>query len=414
LLIGVGSAVLFRLTLVMSTPSLSDDIYRYVWDGRVAGSGVNPYQYPPAAPELADLREDEIYPRINHKEIPTIYPPVMQFLFQAIYQIHPSLLAFKAGMVGFDLLTMALLFSILQGLDIDARRGLIYAWNPLVIVEFAGSGHADIIGIFFLALSLWLLFGHKTQLANVALALSFLSKFFTAMLWPIYFIMKNEKKKLLALSFFLVALVLYLPYIDAGPRLFAGLLVYTEKWQSNASAFALIFSPVRSWLPESLVVHLMILPYGYTADPTTLDTRTTDLALHISKAIVTVIFAGIFSYFFKRLKNDVQREGEVWIAKLGLIVMGSFFLLGPTLQPWYLCWLLPFLVIAPNRAWLLLSGLIAVSYWTLLEYDRTGIWQESWWVKALEYAPFYLVLIHDYLKSGRRSDHTGQQSRNQT
>jgi hypothetical protein len=156
-----------------------------------------------------------------------------------------------------------------------------------------------------------------------------------------------------------------------------------------------VFSAVTFVLPEKLI----LLYIGYPPDATTFQTRSIDLALLISKIIMGIIFAGICVYFLRRLKKDEHREGDVWPAKLGLILVGSFFLLSPTVQPWYLCWLMPFLVIFPNRAWLLLTGLAAVSYWNLIQYDRSGIWIESWWVRAIEYGPFYLLLIGDFLKS---------------
>lgn len=396
--IGLIFGIVFRLTMLASQPSFSDDIYRYLWDGRVAANGINPYRYAPAADELAHLRDDSIYPRINHMEIPTVYPPVNQLFFAAIYKIYPSVAALKAALMVIDLLTVAILLMILRQLGIDLCRGLIYAWNPLVIIEFSGSGHIDILGIFFLSLSLWLFFKNKFHASNFALALSFLTKFFTVVLWPVLFLLKKNRKAL-AIVFSLLVVALYLPYVNAGGGLFSGLLTYSEKWQFNDSIFALVFEKIKPLLPESLIYLLMLLPYGYSPDATTLQTRGIDLALMISKGTVAIIFAVIFYYFMKRLRSDLEREGERWIAKLGLILMGGFFLLSPTVQPWYLCWLLPFLVISPNRAWLLLTGLIGLSYWTLIEYANSGIWQESLWVKFVEYGPFYLILISDYLKS---------------
>ncbi len=402
LIIGIGFAVLFRITMLLSPPALSDDIYRYVWDGRVANSGINPYLHPPAADELAPLRDDHIYPKINHKDIPTIYPPLSQVIFQIVYKIHPSLTAFKIALLGFDLLTMAVVFLILRHLAIDLRRGLLYAWNPLAIVEISGSGHADIIGVFFLMLSLWLLFKKRPLFANISLALSFLSKIFSAMLWPIYFFTQKKNKIALALMFLIFAAAFYWPYAGAGRGLFTGLLIYGEKWQFNASIFWIILSAVKALLPESWIVRWMIAPYGYTADAVTLDSRGTDLALMIAKGLVALVFAAMFCYYLLRLKKDVERAGPVWLAKLSLILLGSFFLLSPTVQPWYLCWLLPFLALAPSRPWLLLTGLVALSYWQLIEYDRSGLWQELLWVKLVEYLPFYLLLVWDFWKGKQR------------
>ena len=92
-------ALLFRATLFLTTPTLSDDIFRYVWDARVQSSGINPYTYEPKSEHLAHLRDQEIYPRINHPEISTIYPPFAQMVFLACYKVLPSPWTIKAVMV---------------------------------------------------------------------------------------------------------------------------------------------------------------------------------------------------------------------------------------------------------------------------------------------------------------------------
>jgi hypothetical protein len=400
LLIGITFGVIFRITLFMSTPSLSEDIYRYLWDGKIANQGVNPFRYPPNAEELSSFRDAEIYPQINHKEIPTIYPPGSQLVFQGLYRIHPSLRLFKAAFVAFDLLTIWMLYLLLKEVGSHLTRLLIYVWNPLVIVEIAGSGHADILAIFFAMASFYLVFKKHSLPATAALAISFLCKFFALIILPILAFTKKDRKLLALPLFALVAVLFYLPYADAGENLFRGLGVYGNKWEFNDSIFAIILSVVKTLLPKSWIIHFMIEPYGYSPhDPTTLATRGTDLALHISKAIVAVIFGGILVYFLRRLKNDLQRRGNIWIIKLGLILFGTLFLLSPTVQPWYLCWLVPFIAVVPNRAFLLLTGLVGLSYWILIDYSSSGVWQESLWVKLLEYLPFYALLLYDGWKT---------------
>src|SRR6185436_3074482 len=98
----------FRAELAGKRPYLSTDVYRYIWDGRVQSAGINPYRYRPSAEELADLRDENIYPKINRGDYSiTPYPPVAQMVYAAIYWIRPSsVIAFKFAMSAFDLLTM--------------------------------------------------------------------------------------------------------------------------------------------------------------------------------------------------------------------------------------------------------------------------------------------------------------------
>ena len=395
LIIGVIFGVAFRITMFLTTPSLSDDIYRYIWDGKVANHGMNPFQYSPDAEALSALQDQEHYPRINHKEISTIYPPVNQMVFAGLYWLHPSLTTFRVAFILFDLLAAGALFLLLKHLRMNPCRVLIYFWNPLVVVEFSSSAHADIIGIFLLSLALLLLAWKRLQWSNMAVVLSFLSKFIAVLLLPILTSLKKHNRIIIVLAFVLFAAVFYLPYADAGGGLVTGLTVYASKWQFNPSIFAIILSGVKSILPESWIVNFMITPYGFAPDAETIATRGTDLALMISKGVVALIFAVISVFYLVRLRKDLAREGEIWVFKLGLILFGSFLLLNPTVQPWYLCWLLPFLVVVPNRACILLTGLVGLSYWIFVDYSKTGVWQESNWVRWVEYLPFYLVLVLD-------------------
>ncbi len=397
LTIGIFFGVIFRITLLLTTPALSDDIYRYIWDGKVASHGINPYQYAPDADSLSFLQDDEIFPRINHKEISTIYPPASQIIFMSLYKLHPSVFTFRIAFILFDLLTAGILFLILNSLAINLNRMLIYLWNPLVIVEFSSSGHADIVGIFFMVFALWLLLKNRWYCSTFIIVLSFLSKFFTIMFLPIIAFIKKENKLSLFLLFIIFTAAFYLPFARVGEKLFTGLYAYASKWQFHASFFTVILSTVKALLPERLIVDFMIIPYGFSQDEATIATRGADLALNISKVLIALIFVSIFVYYWKKFREDIEREGNIWIFKSGLILLGTFLLINPTVHPWYLCWLVPFLAITPNRACVLLTGLIGLSYWILIDYTKSGVWQESNWVKWVEYSPFYLLLIYDWL-----------------
>ncbi|MCG8604123.1 glycosyltransferase 87 family protein [bacterium] len=406
LVVGLVFGAVFRITMLVTTPSLSDDIYRYIWDGKVANAGINPYKYTPKADTLRALQDPEHYPKINHKEISTIYPPVSQLIFTGVYKLNPSIWAFKVAFLMFEMLTIGVLLLILRRLRMNPNRALIFVWNPLVIIEFAGSGHADIIGIFFMSAGLWLLVEKRLQWSNVMIVLSFLTKFITILFLPILTYLKKQNRILIVLVFIIFTAVFYLPYASAGAGLFSGLLVYTSKWQFNGSIFSVCLAAIESSLPQRWVIDWMIVPQGQQADPATLATRTLDLALTITKVIVGLIFGWVFLYYLKRLGKDLRREGRRWLFRLGMILFALFFVLNPTVQPWYLCWLLPFLVVTPNRALILLTGLVALSYWILITYSNTGEWQETNWVKWAEYLPFYLVLAFDFVTNRIRERKT--------
>ncbi len=398
LTVGILFGIIFRITLLFTAPSLSDDIYRYIWDGKVASSNTNPYMFAPEALPLQKLRDPEIYPKINHKEIPTVYPPISQTVFRGIFLLSPTVLGFKVTFLFLDLLTAAGLFLILGELGLDTRRLLIYLWNPLLILETAGSGHADIIGIVFLTFALYYLIRRHFLVSTAVLVLSFLTKFIAVFILPFQVLLKKENKLSAPLVFLILVILLYYPYADAGSQLVAGLSAYTEKWQFNSSVFSLLVHGIEQILPESLIVKWLIEPQGMSATAETILSKTTDLALWSAKAIIVLIFGIVALKVLWNLRENMNAQGRVWIFSAGLAIFGTFIIVNPTVHPWYLCWLLPFLVVSPNRAWLLLTGLCALSYWVLAQYAATGTWEESIVVRLLEYLPFYALLFFDYLK----------------
>src|SRR5215467_11458449 len=155
LAIMLGFAVLFRCIVLFSPLLLSSDLYRYVCDGRVQRAGINPYRYAPEDDALVPLRDTTIYPRINRPELHTIYPPAAQMLFALITTVVPdSVSGMKAVMVLFDLATLGVLMRLLKRHGSDPERLALYAWSPLVVFEFAGSGHVDALMLPFLLLAL--------------------------------------------------------------------------------------------------------------------------------------------------------------------------------------------------------------------------------------------------------------------
>ena len=181
LLIAIAFAIVFRLSILFAPPYFSDDIYRYVWDGRVQAAGINPYRYIPAAPELAQLRDDTIYPKINRRDYAhTIYPPVAQVVFLLTTRISESVVWMKVTMLIFEMVAIWAIASLLNLLGRPRQLLLLYAWHPLVVWEFAGSGHVDAIAIGFIALA-FLAWQKRSDLgAGFLLACATLVKLFPA------------------------------------------------------------------------------------------------------------------------------------------------------------------------------------------------------------------------------------------
>ncbi len=353
-------AIVCRVILQFSPPTLSDDIYRYLWDARMQFHGVNPYVYAPESGEIAHLRDD-YHAGVNNKDVPTVYPPFMQAAFMAAAYLWYSPASMKLLFTLCDLGVILLAVLMLRRRSIPEERVLIYAWNPLVLVEIAGSGHNDSLPVALMLAALLAIDGHRPTRAVAWLSLSMLAKWFTVMLVPAFYRRIRTIKPFWLLPVLLLAF--YLPYMDAGPHLFSGLLVYGDKWRFNDSVFSILF---------------------YLTD-----------SLNVSKIIVAALFAGLVAFCAVRITDPFRTA---------FVLLGGYLVLTPTVQPWYLVWVIPFLCLYPNPAWILLSGLAALSYHVVIGFVLTECWHEETWVRFVQYVPFYGLLIAHSLRNGTWRD----------
>ena len=222
----LGAALVFRLTLWWSPATLSDDIFRYVWDGRVQLAGINPYLYAPSAPEVAHLR-DVLYHSINHAAIPTIYPPLAQLFFRAICVLSATPAAFKLVLLLCDWGLCLLLAHSLVRRGQDPRRVVLYAWNPLPLIEVAGSGHIDALGVLLLFAALYALHSQRWAAAVCGLAGAFLVKLVPLALLPTFWRRPltdwfDFRQRSALLLFPTLGLLAFWPFAAAGEKLATG------------------------------------------------------------------------------------------------------------------------------------------------------------------------------------------------
>src|SRR5690348_11531807 len=167
----LGTAMLLRLIALAAPIFLSDDINRYIWDGRVQAAGINPYRYIPTDPHLAPLRDEAIFPNINRNNYaPTIYPPVAQMLFLLANRFGQTALAIKLTFVAIEAIGIGALVYVLPATGRPRGHILFYAWHPLPIWEIAGSGHLDAAVVAFAALALAAAVAGRRAWSGAALA----------------------------------------------------------------------------------------------------------------------------------------------------------------------------------------------------------------------------------------------------
>ena len=374
------AAGLFRVFLLpLDPPRLSTDIYRYIWDGRVQGSGVNPYLFLPVDPQLAGLRDEAIYPRINRKEYAhTIYPPVAQMFFLVATRVTQSVVGFKTIFIVIDLVTIGLIAATLKAAGQPAERVIVYAWHPLPIFEFAGSGHIDALMICFIAIALWARVRGKFGLVGFALAGAALVKLIPIVLLPAFY--KRWDRKL-PITFAATVVLCYLPYLlGAGARVLGFLPQYAQEegLQNGARYYLLLLIDyILDWCG---VVHEMP-PAVFNG-----------LALALLGAIAVWV---LFRQVPLGKEND-EIKGQ-WISS-AFVLAFVFTVLLSSYYPWYYSWLTVFLCFVPNSAALALTLIVWPLYRSLIEQSGDDLFR----FESRVFLPVLAVFLASWLIHKRR------------
>jgi hypothetical protein len=303
-------AVVMRAVALEAPPYLSTDAYRYIWDGRVQASGVNPYRYVPSDPALATLRDTAIYPKINRRDYaPTIYPPAAQAIFLAVTRFGETLLTMKLAMIAFEAVAILALVSFLKRHGQPSSRVLVYAWHPLPIWEFAGTGHLDAGAIAFLCLSLLLATLKKPGLSGFALAVAALIKLFPVAVAPAFWRRRDWKMPAAAL---LTVVLLYAPYLGVGSKVFGFLGAYgDEEGYIEGSGFYLVTLLRSLGLPT---------PSGM---------------IYLAGALL--VFGALALAIVLRRRGETVRPGDP------VVLSSAFLILTSPHYAWYFAWAIPFL-----------------------------------------------------------------------
>lgn len=382
-------ALLLRGPVLFAEPWLSDDLWRYLWDGKVARAGFSPYEFAPDAPELEPLR-DPIHARLAHRDVASVYPPLAQLLFRVV---PGNETAWKLVVVAADLGLLLLLRRALARRGAPPRRLLLYAAHPLVALEGATSGHVDVIAWLPLLAGLLALEGPRATtklrrlLSGVATGLAGLLK--PQGLAPCAGFVRQRDGVALAGVVATIALG-FIPFARGGPDLLTGTLRYAHDWEFNGLAY-----PPCVRLSEELKSGLEALPtrplglwkvreLGYAIVPN-----------QLARKVTLLLFAAVAILLARRLASQP--------VALAFALLAAFLATAPVVYPWYVAWLLPFAPLLPARAAraaLLLSFTTLAAYAVRLEVLATGRWSEPAWIGLVTWLPPCLVGACDLWRFG--------------
>lgn len=365
-----GFALLCRLALLPHPPS--DDVNRYLWEGRLVNMGVNPYHIAPSDPEMAALAQavnDPYHAEVNHPEMPAAYPPGALILFALVACVAYSPLAMKLLMIGFDLGTLLLLLALLRNRRIPIRCSLLYAVNPVILYAFAGQGHFDAMHCFFTAGVLLFYDRRMWRLMYLFAGLAVQSKYVAVLLLPLLIRREN-----LRYTWITAAAIFgpFLPFISPDRfDIFDGLTAFAHRFAFNGP----IHFPLRQLLGGGIAPATRICQ------------------------VIFLIAIGFGWFYFHPARRTRFRGDPVPGA---FFAMAALLLLSPTVHFWYLSWIVVFLPLRPSLTWCIASLSISGYFVTPGVFHETGRWELPTWAFLAQWAPAFVLLLADGYLFGRR------------
>ncbi len=341
----IAGAILLRLLMLPMSPSLSDDAYRYLWDGRLVLHGVNPYLYIPADPALKRFH-DTLYRVQGYPTTNTIYPPAAQLGFaasMAIAEIAGShmvgFLAWKLLLVMAEIVAIAMLIRTLGMVGIAPGAAALYAWHPLVIVELAGQGHTDAFWVLGLAAGLYWYAAGSAGSGLPAIALGVAARLHPASLIPLWWRFLGYRAAARGLVLAVPALLLLVPLFE--PRAWATYSTVLERF-TNFYEFNGGFYNTVKWLLDEWHIK-----------------PSNTIAGAVSSGTLAVTLLAIWLW-------PVRDRGVRALAWRALLAVTVQIVLGPKVHVWYFVAPLVLLPLVSRQtlraAWLWVAGVAPLTY----------------------------------------------------
>ncbi|MEO5646865.1 MAG: glycosyltransferase 87 family protein [Chitinophagaceae bacterium] len=324
-------------------PNLSDDVYRFIWDGRVAANSISPFSYLPAEimqmPAIPGITE-RLFIQLNSPNYYSIYPPVLQGIFLLAGKIIPTnvvaaIVFLKSIIVIVELGTVFILTQLLKKLSLPKYLSLLYFLNPLVITELTGNAHFDGVMIFFVLLSFLFILKNNWQPSAICLALGIATKLVPILFLPVLAHRLGWKKGLLfSVATGITTLILFAFVFDVATiqHLLKSADLFIRRFEFNASVYYII-----RWIGTTIKGYNIIANAG---------------PLLLLSATIIILFLSF------RNKNIQDRR----LFSSALLIIFTWYLFSTTVHPWYICLPVALSVFTPYRYAILWSYTAVLSY----------------------------------------------------
>lgn len=389
ILFWVYVSILFRCCFLFSLPRLTDDFYRFIWDGRLLAGGYHPFaelpRYYTENKILIVGIDQALFDKLNSPDYFTIYPPVNQFIFWIAAKLSSSsilasVVVMRVFILAAEIGSLWLFRKILRHYQLPEKNILLYALNPLVIIELTGNLHFEALMIFFLLLSFWLLIKNKGTLSAIQFSLAVCVKLLPIILLPLLLSRLGWKKSIL---YYLIVgafcLLLFLPLLDMeiiyGFRESIG--YYFKKFEFNASIYY-------------LVRELGFWKYGYNI------IQTVGVKLALYGAAVILIYMRFEGLYQQQRPATIDHGPSIISSKIftsTLFTFTIYFAFATIVHPWYMTTLLAFSVFTKFRFPVAWTGLIFLTY---AGYTANRF-SENLWITGIEYMVVFGYLAYEII-----------------
>lgn len=344
----IALAFAFRLPLAVLPVGADSDMIRYVWDGRIQRMGLNPYLVVPANPDL-DYTHTEETRLMPSRRWRTSYPPGAQLFFRAVTAIHDSAVAMKLALVLADLFTI---FIIRKWLRVTGRSEWLtvaYAWNPLVVLEVAHSGHIDALGAMWIAIAALALTTQRTMFASMTFVVAVATKLLPVVLLPLFWRRVRWRD---AAAATVLGLLMAWPYLTWPKTMLGALTGVVVGVRFNGPLFRVVAD--LTWPPFAAVFAIAI---------------------------------GLAAAAWCRWKLD-EGHPAAWAWPMAIAVSCS-----PVIYPWYLLYLTPFLLTLSTVPLIIWTSSVLPIY-VVWEAVRTGgRWAVPGWAMVVEYSAVAAAIV---------------------
>jgi alpha-1,6-mannosyltransferase len=375
-------AIFIRLLLLFMWPNLSDDFYRFIWDGRLSVNGINPFSVLPSAvplnyPNFMTSQNTFLLSEMNSRNYFSVYPPVLQFVYSLSAFLSPhnltgSIVVLRLCIVLAEIGNIFILVALINKLNLPLKNVLLYALNPLVIMELSGNLHFEALMIFFVLLATFFVLENKILFSAVFFALAICTKLLPLIFLPLLprqIGLKNSIRLCFLTAVF--TLMMFWPFIDFKilTNIFSSVQLYFNRFEFNASVFYVV-----KWVGYTIVNYDIVETAG------------------------TLLAAIAFFFIFA---IAILRRNAVDFILSMLLSLSIYFALSTVVHPWYVTGIAALGVLTKYRFAFLWSALVVLSYFSY----RSIPYSESLFLVLVEYLILATFIAYEfYFKMRMRAE----------